>query len=716
MNLNFFGLILRIVISALILLPLLKPFIEKSVDREPPKIVTVWVDIALPWAESDEAASELQLRKKLELDESVKLNFRRFGALIQTPVQDYEELITQLSATDGRQIVISNGALWGPAARNYLRQIKNLTSSSTRSVLLMTPNDLGIRSRRRTPDRFLALSELSAPQLNFLGEASQLSLDITGRLNAGERLPVEVIVRSGEALLTSKTITVTADASGLVNTIENIPVHFTRAQQQLLTAQLSTDLSPVPLNIASTPVSVVHSKTTVLHVGVGPDWSLRSMRTKLKFWPNLDLLSYYIMREITDDFSIPSSQLSLIEFPSEKLFGEQLPNFHGVLAQNFLFDSYLNQRDTQNLYDYVNTNGGRLVMQAGPLTLQGRDSKISELFPCENLPRFEMDKPHRWKVGKNRFLSEAQFESAVSQIVTSQTAIGCKPKAGALVLAETSDDPPSPVVLAYPVGKGLVVAILAGDWHTAGTQSPADTPTQKAHRVYAIDAGEHLFQWMVEFLQRRQDSGLRPPQFAGPRFYREDPIHLVRSRGGMPENSTLLGSGQGFDSTAGKPAYLTNLALEAVVWERLTSRTNLSEAKSFFNSAAQIPADAARPPRFEQVGLSWQTSAAESLPRLQQGQRPLVWPVFDGTSRERENYTNPALFPAELTTITPEFSKSLSLKQEAKDIRLLPLLKAYPWLLALILFLLAFEQLLSRLTGSQPARIAAAGNKNPPKT
>jgi hypothetical protein len=716
MSFKIFGTLLRPVILVLLLLPLLKPFIEKSIDREPPKSITVWVDAGLSWTEIDENSAAAGIRSKLSIDSAVKLNFRKFGTFSQTPVQDYEELLTQLAATEGKQIVISNATLWGPAARNYLRRMSALARSAAGKILLMNPNEFEIRNRRQAPERFLALSELSAPQLNFLGEASQLSLDITGKLKPNERLQVEVIVRSGESLLTGKPVTVTADAAGLVNAIENIPVHFTRAQQQLLTAQLSTDISPVPLNIASTPVTVVHSKTTVLHVGVGPDWSLRSMRTKLKFWPNLDLLSYYILREITDDFTIPSSQLSLIEFPSEKLFGEQLPNFHGVLAQNFLFDSYLNQRDTQNLYDYVNTNGGRLVLQAGPLTMAGRDSKISELFPCENLPRFENDKPRRWKVGKNRFLSEAQFEAAVSQIVTNQTAVGCKPKQGALVLAETNENEPSPVILAYPVGKGLVVAILAGDWHTAGTQTPADTQTQKAQRVYAIDASEHLFQWMVEFLQRRQDSGLRPPQFAGPRLYRDDPVHLVRSRGGMPDNSMLLGSGQGFDGIAGRPAYMLNLGLEAVLWERLMNRTESSDQTSFFNAGPAVRSELARPPRYESVGLNWQTSAAERLPRLQQGQKNLVWPIFEGTSRERENYSNPALYPAELTTITPEFSKSLNQSQELKEVRLLPILKAYPWLMALILVLLAVEQLISRLAVGQSPRAAMAGNKNRPKT
>lgn len=706
MTTTFVQYLLRISLVGLVALPLIIPFIENSVERQPPKTLMVWVDSSLPWNDAAQLQAERKLRDKLSLDNSIRINFRKFGARNQTPTQDFEELTGQLTASTGEQVILSNGSLWGPAARNFQRRMLELAKSPSRKIQVITPQDLQLRTGQPALEKFLALSELSAPQLNFLGEPSQLSLDIIGKLKPQESQTVEVVIRSGESLLTSKTVTVTADASGIVNSIENIPVHFTRAQQQLLTAQLSTELSPVPLNMASTSVSVVHSKSTVLHVGVGPDWSLRNIRTKLKFWPNLDLLSYYILREISDDLSIPSNQLSLIEFPAEKLFGEQLPNFHGVLAQNFVFDSYLNQQDTQNLFDYVNLNGGRLVIQAGPLSFLGRDSKIKELLPCENIPEFDFEKPHAWRVGKNRFLSEAQFESAVGQIVTRQTAIGCKPKDGALVLAETNDNPPSPMILAYPVGKGLVVAFLAGDWHTFAGQSEAATPTQRAQRVYAVDASERLFQWMVEFLQRRQDSGLRPPQFAGPRVYRNDPLHLVRSRGGMPEDGLLRGAGIGFNGLLGRPRWMSQLSLESVVWARWASEQVTPTAVS--EDVQSNLRELTRAPNFETVGLQWQPPAGESVKSAQaDGQRLLVWPVFDGTMRQRENLRNPVLFPEELTKISADFSKSLARTEEIREQRVVPLLSAYPWLLALALALLAAEQLISRLFSANPASRAS---------
>ncbi|MFZ9521305.1 MAG: hypothetical protein ACO3A4_12590 [Silvanigrellaceae bacterium] len=692
--------LLRAVIVLLVALPLAIPFIQKSVERQPPKNLTVWTDASLKWNDLEQNKAIRQLRSKLSLESEVRINFRKFGSMSQTPIQDYEDLIAQLESATGEQVVVSTAALWGPAARNFQREILKIAKGN-RKILLLKPQDLSMAPPRRSPEKFLALSELSAPQLNFLGEPSQLSLEIVGRLDSGESQNIEVVVRSGESLLTSKSINVTANADGLVNSIENIPVHFTRAQQQLLTAQLSSELSPVPLNVASVPVTVVHSKSTVLHIGVGPDWSMRNMRTKLKFWPNLDLLSYYILREVSDDLSIPSNQLSLIEFPAEKLFGVQLPNFHGVLAQNFVFDSYFNSNDTQNLYDYVNNNGGRLVIQAGPLSFLGSDGRIRELSPCENFPEFEFDKARAWRVGKNRFVSESQFEAAVGQIVTRQNAIGCKPKPGALVLAETDEEKPSPMIVAYPVGKGLVVAILSGDWHTFATQNPADNASQKAHRVYAIDASERLFQWMVEFLQRRQDSGLRPPQFAGPRLYRDDSLHLVRSRGGLPENSMLQGVGQGFSGLMGRPFWLSRLTLEAIAWDKLNVGSAFPSQALVGGSTAQ---ETARAPRYESVGLAWQTNETSGLPKQGSNQvvKPMIWPMFDGTMREREWIANPALFPVELTKFAAQTSEPLSRPDQLREQRVIPLLNAYPWLLALLFALLAIEQLIVRLSPGRP--------------
>ena len=705
--------LLRVSIISLLLLPILIPFLERRVDKQPPTSLTVWVDSTLPLTNTDEDRARSKLKNQLSLSDEIQISFRVWGSPTQTPLEDHNDLIAQISSSNGAQIIVGRANLWGPAARHFREELGQISSLNSRQILFMNPEELGWKTQTDKPMRFIALSELSAPQLNFLGENTQISLDLVGRLDPGEKQSFEVVVRSGESLLASKSVSILADQDGIVNTVQNIGIHFTRAQQQLLTAELTTDLSPVPLNMASTPVSVVHSKTTILQVGVGPDWSLRNVRTKLKFWPNLDLLSYYILREVTDDLSIPSNQLSLIEFPAEKLFGEQLPNFHGVLAQNFAFDTYLNAPDSQHLYDYVNLNGGRLVVQAGPLSFLARDSNIRELMPCENIPQFDFQKEYRWQSGKSRLMAEPQFEAAVNMIVSRQTALGCKPKPGALVLAETSDESRSPMIIAYPVGKGLVLAFMAGDWHSFATQAEPTNATQRAHRVYSLNASEQLFQWMVEFLQRRQDSGLRPPQFAGPRIYRQDPLHAVRSKGGMPEKAMLRGKGDSFASAMASPVWLPYLELEAIRWERTAVSANISSGPL---NAFVPPPDMARGPRFEAAGLSWQM-ADSNLPIAASAHspKPLVWPVLEGTTRLREAIPNPILYPPELQKSSAAFSSAFTKIENLKEYRIIPILEAYPWLMALALALLAMEQLLGRLHRPSGSLLPASARKSQQK-
>lgn len=694
--------LLRIAVFTLVLLPIVIPFSEKEVERQPPTTLTVWIDANIPLLEAREKKAELILRRKLQLDPAVEIVFKKWGSVTQTPLEDHEELLSQLGTSSGAQVIVGDSNLWGPSARKFRQAVVNLSESSALRLLVLAPEDLELRPKKSESSKFLALSELSAPQLNFLSEPTQLSLDIIGQLDANEKISFEVILRSGEALLASHILSVTANDAGIVDTVVTVPLQFTRAQQQLLTAEIKTEFALPPLHIASTPVSVVHSKTTVLHVGVGPDWSLRNMRTKLKFWPNLDLLSYYILREVSDDLRIPSSQLSLIEFPAEKLFGEQLPNFHGVLAQNFAFESYLNTPDSQNLFEYVNNNGGRLVFQAGPLSFLGRDSNIAQLMPCSNQPTFDNKNEYRWQPGKNRLLAESQFENAVSNIISRQTAIGCKPKPGALILAETADDARNPTVIAYPVGRGLVVAFLAGDWHTAAAQAEARTATQRAHRVYALDASEHLFQWMVEFLQRRQDSGLRPPHFAGPRLYRNDPMVAVKSRGGIPSDALLMGQGAAFAEIAASPAWLPQIGVEAIRWKR-----PLTAGAAFANrSFGQQTFTETRAPEllFQQAGLNWLTAESAGSERQAAATAPLSWPVIEGTSRAGEQLKNPVLFPENLSIAGNNFFAAVKVLKGYNDRQTIPLLQAYPWLMALALFLLALEQLLSRLAPREELR------------
>src|SRR5262249_51881170 len=87
-------------------------------------------------------------------------------------------------------------------------------------------------------------------------------------------------------------------------------------------------------------MKVVRDKIRALHVAGRPSWDERFLRGLLKHNPNIDLISFFILRTPSDIELVPQNELSLIPFPTEELFREQLQTFDVVFLQNFNFSPY----------------------------------------------------------------------------------------------------------------------------------------------------------------------------------------------------------------------------------------------------------------------------------------------------------------------------------------------------------------------------------------
>ena len=61
--------------------------------------------------------------------------------------------------------------------------------------------------------------------------------------------------------------------------------------------------------------------------------------------PSVDLVSFFILRTNADlDTDYQDNELSLIEFPTDKLFNEELWRFDLVVFQNFDYEPYFGYR------------------------------------------------------------------------------------------------------------------------------------------------------------------------------------------------------------------------------------------------------------------------------------------------------------------------------------------------------------------------------------
>lgn len=158
-------------------------------------------------------------------------------------------------------------------------------------------------------------------------------------------------------------------------------------------------------NTAYVQLEVLPNTVGVLHLLGSPSWDGRFVRRYLKSEPKFDLISFFILRDPWDSQQVSERELSLIPFPVERLFREELPNFRVVIVQNFTLLQFLLPEYQNNLVKFVQDGGGLLFI-GGPRALTSPDlmsSPLRSILPFEyastglepasafDLPSFDSD-------------------------------------------------------------------------------------------------------------------------------------------------------------------------------------------------------------------------------------------------------------------------------------------------------------------------------------
>lgn len=112
-------------------------------------------------------------------------------------------------------------------------------------------------------------------------------------------------------------------------------------------------------------INAVRDRLRVLLVSGEPHPGERVWRATLKSDPAVDLIHFTILRLPTSQDPTPVSQLSLIPFPTERLFAEQLDDFDLVIFDRYSLRGVLELRYFDNLLAYVR-EGGAIFVANGP--------------------------------------------------------------------------------------------------------------------------------------------------------------------------------------------------------------------------------------------------------------------------------------------------------------------------------------------------------------
>jgi uncharacterized membrane protein len=245
-------------------------------------------------------------------------------------------------------------------------------------------------------------------------------------------------------------------------------------------------------NQQSFTLKVIRDRVRVLHLAGRPSWDERFVRAMLRRDPNVDLVSFFILRTETDEQPWNHDDLSLIPFPTFEIFEEQLRSFDLVIFQNFNYAPYGVEPFLPNLRDYVE-EGGALAMIGGDLSFASggygltplRDILPVELPPIaptldgENDPALTTDnfKPRLTPEGHTHpitslVLNPRENEAGWAKLpplAGINRVPRVKPGATTLLVHPSlkgADGKPAPVLAVGEAGKGRALALLTDSaWH-----------------------------------------------------------------------------------------------------------------------------------------------------------------------------------------------------------------------------------------------------------
>jgi uncharacterized membrane protein len=274
--------------------------------------------------------------------------------------------------------------------------------------------------------------------------------------------------------------------------------------------------SVISNNARAFVVRVLRDKIRVLQVAGQPSWDVRALRQMLKSNPNVDLISFFILKNQDDISLVPNDEMSLIPFPTRELFDEQLPSFDLIVLQNFEYMPYGLADHLESIRAYVDGGGG-LAMLGGaqsfssggyygtpvaaalPVELSGSNDTRSTI----NTARFS---PVLTAAGLVHPVTALRYEPADNAAAwralpaLEGVNLVVAAKSGAAVLAvhpslRTERGQPMPVIVAGDYGKGRSLAVTTDTlwrWGFVAAARPGDDGRQYT-RFW-----ENAIRWLIQ--------------------------------------------------------------------------------------------------------------------------------------------------------------------------------------------------------------------------
>jgi uncharacterized membrane protein len=331
--------------------------------------------------------------------------------------------------------------------------------------------------------RDLSISEINVGEFAFVHNATEVEVTISA-FGIPEAQDVSVTLSRGGKPITAKEVKLPKEGGSAKVKFRLVPEEIGKAIYQIEVPVFEGE-AVKENNQREFVLQVIRDKIRVLQVVGRPSWDERYLRDLLKQDPNVDLISFFILRGALDLQPVPSDEISLIPFPTDELFGSELPSFDVVIFQNFNHGPYGVTEYLPQIKSYVEGGGG-FVMLGGDLSFTAGEydeTAVEEILPVDlATPQFTNDGDDAlWVSGEfQAVLTEKGHRHPVSAFAEGVSAnqerwaklppleglnrvAKVRPEATVLATHSTTklNGEPAPLLVVQEVGKGRSLSFLS---------------------------------------------------------------------------------------------------------------------------------------------------------------------------------------------------------------------------------------------------------------
>lgn len=347
----------------------------------------------------------------------------------------------------------------------------------------------------RTGLQDIAIARVMADEFAFVRTVVRIEAVI--RTTGLEARTVPVTLSTDGQPLRQKYIDLPAGDHDVTVTFEVTPPRVGRYVYEIAVPVVPGEAVPTN-NAKSFVVRVIRDKIRVLQVAGQPGWDVRALRQMLKSNPNVDLISFFILRTQDDVSLVPNDEMSLIPFPTRELFEHQLPSFDLIIMQDFEYLPYGIGDYLENIRSYVDGGGG-LAMLGGATSFSsggyygtpvGAALPVELYGPFDSGPILDSTKfvPQLTEAGSLHPVTSLRYSPpdnlAVWRALPQLEGVNiiASAKSDATVLAthprlKIKGGKPMPVIIAGDYGKGRTLAVTTDTlwrWGFVAAARPGD--------------------------------------------------------------------------------------------------------------------------------------------------------------------------------------------------------------------------------------------------